>query len=1298
MLLYISVRSHCFYHFYLLFDVGSERHSMTNGKNIENPEELTTKTIVLDDFGVIDSNSNRDEDTVQPRSDGAESVHASVIERPFQRSSATVKGDVDYSARLKEEMTKVLKKLNEPLPQVDDIEEYIEKCSQILCPKWRAGNEASDLAFQGMLLILEFCLSFATQHDSSFDYFVSLLGYNSVTFWRLAVPLVYDSDLSSGTHYRDALLFSLALSDINSSKSRLRELYAAVPGVRQSMLGIHAKRFGEKYRHLQMIRSRASSRMSSQYNSTENLFESVEDGNISDNIGDVSDGLDTGGLVNTSQYKQRVINVSNAPPVSLTRKSSGNWEIKQGSGGLVACVDPVMSVDKENIWLANLGVNVDHTSESEQDSCPPSTNSLGLPLIRQACAGEIFHVLDEDDQKSGNLTENERDVERDMSLLSVLHDYNKTNYQLNPVIVNQEDYDTYYGGISNGLLWPALHNLPEYIVKDYDSVVTLREHWCAYVRVNYQFGINAVRNSRSQDFIWIHDYHLMLTGQIMRSLDSNLEVGFFLHIPFQPPDNWMTKYKLVAEPVLRAILRFTKVGFQTHRDRAKYIELVKKHIPRARIRFESTVDIYTVSHEGITCSIGVFPVSIKNEDFLAIVREPETSVLANEIRRDLLSSGSENGCIFFSVERFDYTKGIIEKLQAWKRYFEKYPNRIGLDVLFQVAVTNRRSVESYRIYQDRCLQVANKINDLFKSKDYPKWKPIKFVTEGLPRKKLVAHYLAMDVGVVTPKKDGMNLVAKEMLICNPCAALILSSGAGTEVQLGSAGFYDKDQQCYYRVDEIDDTEKFADIFYKAATDSKEVRKVHGERLNKYLMSHDIDEWSTAFLDPSWTHEVIRLTELKLLADFYQLMEKTCRVRRQIAERILKGIAIRTHFAVSLENAKTSLETSCKPGTHILVLETATAGEEADDGGGELHATFDVTNELEELEKDLAFLQFVQSDEVTNVEQFVATLARYHPKGNEAFAEEVERATALLSEGDHYHYLFTDRDGTLKSYSCSYPASIQPAYSAVIQAQFARRCAQFCAIVTTAPLMHIGILNVSSMPEGYYAYGASAGREWYMNPAMQFKDDSINENDLAMLNKVFDKVEDLLEQPEYRNFTWIGSGLQKHYGHITIARQDVNGSVPRHRSSLLYQAVCRIVGEIDPTGATLTVREGEYDLKIYTKVNEAKLSGRIFNKGHGIRLIEGQMGLKLNEGRILVCGDSETDLPMLEECLARSPKNVFTIWVTANEQLQERVRASCGRYGNDHVVFVACPEVLLGAMANATVRELKIRPRVEEDEE
>ncbi|KAK6033250.1 trehalose-6-phosphate synthase domain protein [Ostertagia ostertagi] len=1120
-----------------------------------------------------------------------------VLDQPFQRPQ---RGDIDAVERVKEGCARILSRINVKVPESGE-DDFLIFATNACCAEWKLRQQNSEIALKGMMMILELCLSQPNNLDNVFGNLVSQLGFNSVAFWKIAVPLVYDSDLSFGTQFRDSLLFSLALYDVNNSKNRLRELYAAVPGVRQSMLGVHAKKFGEKYRHIQMVRSRANSRMSSVHGSMEDLL-SLDNDVVEDGQSDgASEGLSAGtgvvGLTDTTHHKQRVINVSNAPPVSIQRKGSGCWEIKQGSGGLVSCVDPVMSVDKENIWLSNLGININKEENDDlADVPPPSTNSLGLPLIKQARAGEIFHVLEENDKKQ-ELTDKEQLVERDMSLLSVLHDYNKANYQLNPVFVDQEDYNAYYGGISNGLLWPALHNLSEFIVKEYDDPAVLREHWCAYVRVNYQFGINAARNSRPQDFIWIHDYHLMLTGQIMRSLDSNLEVGFFLHIPFQPPADFMTKYKVVADPILRGILRFTKVGFQTHRDRERYVQMVREYIPRARVHFDNRIDIFTVTYEGWTCSLGVFPVSIKNEDFLSIANEPQCAIEAQEIKRDVdylvLSNSGEGGCFFFSVERFDYTKGIMEKLRAWKRYFEKHPERKGLDVLYQIAVTNRRAVESYKRYQHTLLTFAN---------------------------------------------TSFN----ETIV---------------EVQLGNAGFYSEDKKCYHRVDDIADVENFAEVFYRAATEEGAVRQEHGGRLNQFLKSHDIDEWSTAFLDPSWTHEVIRPTEIRQIADFYLLMAQTAQIRRQIVEVVLKGMPIRPHFALSLENAKNSLENCCMADSNLLVLETTTHSED-DDVATNTHATFDIT-----------------------------TLGSFHPSGPTAFAAEVEKAAALLSLGDHFHYLFTDRDGTLKSYSCSYPTSVQPAYSAVIQAQFARRCAQFCAIVTTAPLVHIGILNVSTMPEGYYAYGASAGREWYFNPAMQFKDDSVSDADLMLLNKAFDMVEDLLEKPEFRNLTWVGSGLQKHYGHITIAKQDVNNSIPPRKSMQLFVEVSKIVNEVDPTGAILTIRENEYDIKIYTK---AKLSGRIFNKGHGVRLIERKMGMQLQDGNILVCGDSDTDLPMLEECLSVAPPNVYTIWVTKDEALQEKVTQTCARFHNNNVTFVSCPEVLLGAMAQATVRELKVR--------
>ncbi|KAI6185575.1 putative trehalose-6-phosphate synthase 1 [Aphelenchoides besseyi] len=1237
-----------------------------------------------------------------------------------QRSMPTngTSGSAFTQETVRKNLQKTLKVIGEELDEELTTDCYIDRGLDIVVAHWRKRDANSEITFQGILAILEYCLQHSFDSNEFFEKFVNALGYHTFQFWRAAVPYIFDSDMQHGTKYRDSLLFCLTL-----------ELYAAVPGIRKSLLGVHAKRFGEQYHHLQRRRSASFSLNQSTdslngLNMKADTSDEDEDSQVkqsrrkmsvgstdTDNptiITDDATSFTAGGLANT-HFQQRVINVSNAPPVSLKREKSGEWEIKQGSGGLVSCVDPVMSCNHENMWLANLGMNIDknkmksteflNTSE-EGAHLAPATNTLGLPLMRQALADVLFHVLADDDVKEANETKEKEAVRsehssskrslthwQEMGLLGVLNNYNKGNYKLNPVIVQEQDYQVYYGGISNGLLWPALHNLPEYIASEYDDPSVLREHWCAYVRVNYQFAIDAVRNSRPQDFIWIHDYHLMLTGSIMQSLDQNLEIGFFLHIPFLPPDNFFTKYRICAFPILRGLLRFTKVGFQTHRDRATFIDLIQKHLPTVKIIFDQNLDIHVVTYQGWSCSLGVFPVSIKNEDFLKVAKAAETVKRAHDIRTAILGDNPPpDARMFFSVERFDYTKGIREKLKAYKRYFEKYPDRIGKDVLYQVAVTNRRSVDTYRVYQDECAELAREIQQHFKCEEKPSWQPLIFQTDGLQRQELVAHYLAMDIGVVTPRKDGMNLVAKEMMVCNPSAGLVLSTGAGSEIQFTMAGLHPDDGDCtYHRVEDLYNYEQYADVLYQSAMESEESRALHGKRLHEFIMNNDIERWSSLFLDPRWSHLVIRQTPLETLDDFYTLMMRSRDVRRQIVESVLKGIPIRAHFSISLTNAKESLLLACQPDTTTLHLRVGTDMQEK-----EQLAHFDIKTEIDEFEKDLNFLKFIQSDDVYNVEQFINTLQDYHPVSTDKFREEVMSVVDLFVDADHFNFFFTDRDGTLKSYSCSYPASVQPAYSGVIQAQFARRCAQTCAIVTTAPMMRIGVLDVSTIPEGYYYYGASAGREWFIDPASKFKDQSIPESDLELLDKVFIAIGDLLEEPEFRHFTWVGSGLQKHYGHLTIAHQDAFGSVKEQYVKAIDDKIHEIIKKIDPSGACFTIKETETDLKIFLKSE----SGGIFDKGHGIRLLVEHAKCDLANGTILVCGDSLTDLPMLEVCLEANPKGVFTVWVTTSDDLRETVRDMCVKYGNENCVFVSCPEVLLGGMAQATIREISIcRPRI-----
>ncbi|CAK5081705.1 unnamed protein product [Meloidogyne enterolobii] len=1209
---------------------------------------------------------------------------------------------------------------------------------EILVNVWRKRDSKSEIAFQGILSSLEYCLQHSFETVDHFENFVNILGYHTVQFWKAAIPYIYESDMAHGTKYRDALLFSLTLHDVNTGRNRLKEFYAAVPGIRKSLLGSSAKRFSEQFHHLQQRRTHSSSSLHTSSNSLLLLPESqLHQDETSNKLSPAPVSFSLDNNENNDQVEgQNKSENESSHPFEIRREkrmsiassdtsdrhhpavfdgteaipSGGivNTQHFQGSGGLVSCVDPVMAVNPENMWLANLGMNIDKfkiTSTEYIEKIDPSmekidptyisaptTNTLGnydslnilfslilgLPLMKQALADVLFHVIADDDLKEENEPADKRQIREEMSLLGVLNTYNRGNYKLNPVIVQEQDYNVYYGGISNGLLWPAMHNLAEYILPEYKDTKTLREHWFSYVRVNYQFAIDAVRNSRPQDFIWIHDYHLMLTGMIMQS--------FFLHIPFQPPDDFFTTYKIVAFPILRGLLRFTKVGFQTHRDRTKFIELVKSYLPTAKVKTEDKLDVVVVTYQGWSCSLGVFPVSIKNEDFLRVARDPAVIERSQQIRKQIFGENPPaDVCLFFSVERFDYTKGIREKLLAFQRYLEKYPERRGKDILFQVAVTNRRGVDTYRVYQDESIDLAEQINKQFKDEEkYGNWLPVIFQTSGLQRSELIAHYLAMDVGVVTPKKDGMNLVAKEMMLCNYAAGLILSTGAGSEMQFSMAGLHSEQDPNYHRVDDLFDVEAFAEVFHKALTEIREQRERHGKVLNDFIMANDIERWSQTFLDPSWSHLVIRQTDVTTLDDFFNIMLRTRDVRKAIVERVLKGIPIRQHFAISLQNAKESLELACKPDSFKIELQS---GVDATVSNKNNTVEFYIKNEIEELEKDLKFLEFIQSEDVFNIEQFISSLQIYHPDSEERFRNEVAAVVDMFFDADHFNYFFTDRDGTLKSYSCAYPASIQPAYSGVIQAQFARRCAQTCAIVTTAPLMQVGILDVNTIPEGYYYIGASVGREWYVDPDNKFKDQSIPEHDLQQLNLVFDSIAYLLEDSEFKIFNLIGSGLQKHFGHVTIAHQDSSNTIPTELKKKIDDKIHAIVEDIDPNNQLFEIIIDDRDIKIFVKTE----FGGIFDKGNGIELLINHLKCDLTEGTILVCGDSITDIPMLEYCLIKNPKNVYTVWVVngQNIQLRNQVHDLCKKYGNEHLVFVSCPEVLLGSMAQATIREISI---------
>ncbi len=319
--------------------------------------------------------------------------------------------------------------------------------------------------------------------------------------------------------------------------------------------------------------------------------------------------------------------------------------------------------------------------------------------------------------------------------------------------------------------------------------------------MNFHFAIHAARSSRLQDFLWIHDYHLFLVGDILRSLDPTLDCGFFLHIPFQISEQFMAEFPEQGLAVLKGLLGYTRVGFQSNKDTLNFLHLVKRYFPGVQIenkhQFESLVfSIRQVEENGVVTitDFGTFPISIKTERVLNMASSSACSEEAIAQLREKIM-GQRQGKLFLSVERFDYTKGLLERLDAIDHYFLRHPERLGMDLFYQIAAASRAEVSSYRVYQHQVLRRIQQINDEYGDSDNP---VIMVDQQNHPQEEVVQLYKAADIIVVTPLADGMNLVIKEGILCNQNAVFVFSTGAGAENQLFDAGLGD----CYLRIGDI----------------------------------------------------------------------------------------------------------------------------------------------------------------------------------------------------------------------------------------------------------------------------------------------------------------------------------------------------------------------------------------------------------------------------------------------------------------------------------------------------------------
>jgi len=392
-----------------------------------------------------------------------------------------------------------------------------------------------------------------------------------------------------------------------------------------------------------------------------------------------------------------------------------------------------------------------------------------------------------------------------------------------------------------------------------------------------------------------------------------------------------------------------------------------------------------------------------------------------------------------------------------------------------------------------------------------------------------------------------------------------------------------------------------------------------------------------------------------LSQFYGLMHATVPVRRVLTEEIL---ASRTPSAGAVARLRETLEAleaiPEEPAGRRLTLEE----------GRPIHV--DLGYEIGELKKDLVYLD--QGEEA-----LLDDLSRR----DDGFGEGLQAVAEALGS-TVFQTFVTDRDGTINNYCGRYASSVQSVYNAVFLTRFARARARQSVILTSAPLDDVGLADMAVTPPGAFTCTGSKGRE-YFDRQRQRRQHPIESAQQKKLDAFNHRLDDLLTKPRHKVFTLIGSGLQHKFGQTTIARQDIAGSISGERSEGFGEEVRQLVRSVDPGNVFFRIEDTGLDIEVLLTVEDAEgEAGRDFDKGDGVRFLNADLRLEMDRGPCLICGDTGSDVPMLQASLALAPETT-AIFVTRSGELSQRVRALL-----PEAVFVGTPDTLVAAL-NAVAR-------------
>ena len=385
-----------------------------------------------------------------------------------------------------------------------------------------------------------------------------------------------------------------------------------------------------------------------------------------------------------------------------------------------------------------------------------------------------------------------------------------------PIAMTAQEIEEFYEGFSNATLWPLYHDVvakPEFH----------REWWDSYVAINRRFAERAAEVANEAATVWVHDYQLQLVPAMLRELRPDLRIGFYLHIPFPPAE--LFQQLPWRRQILEGLLGADLIGFQLNGAAQNFVRLV-----RQRVGHKTHRDVVYLP-DGRTVRAAAFPISIDSAGYEELARSEEVAQRATEIR-DALGNPRK---IFLGVDRLDYTKGIYARLRAFAELVADGHFDVEDAVFVQVATPSREQVEQYRLLRDDIDRLVGRINGDHGQIGRP---AIHYLHASYPREEMAAFFRAADIMVVTPLRDGMNLVAKEYVACrfDNQGALVLSEFAGAADELRQAWLINP-----YDINGM----KSALLDAYRAEERELTRRMKAMR--KQVMEHDVAAWADKFL-------------------------------------------------------------------------------------------------------------------------------------------------------------------------------------------------------------------------------------------------------------------------------------------------------------------------------------------------------------------------------------------------------------------------------------------------------------------